>query len=174
MYITVNDIIGEKTICPSYPIYPVKEITVISMLSDSVQYLLKEPVKVLLKTGKNVELSKGVYMDKELDALIGFEKVGISHREYALRVNKLEHVTEMTRDRKPSDALFTYYVPAVKDFIHYEPHTPQYKKLKNGMITSLTLKIMNQNNNVLTNGPRTTVVLHIRSFLLILQNGIRN
>ena len=60
MYITVNDIIGEKTIYLSYPIYPVKEITVISMLSDNVQYLLKEPVKVLLKTGKNVELSKGV------------------------------------------------------------------------------------------------------------------
>ena len=82
MYITVNDIIGKKTIYPSYLIYPVKEIAVISMLSDNVQYLLKEPVKVLLKTGKNVELSKGVYTDKELAALIGFEKIGISHREY--------------------------------------------------------------------------------------------
>ena len=58
------------------------------MLSDNVQYLLKEPVKVLLKMGKNVELSRGVYMDKELDALIEFEKVGISHHEYAYRVNK--------------------------------------------------------------------------------------
>ena len=66
------------------------------MLSDNVQYLLTEPVKVPLKTGKNVELLKGAYTDKELDTLIGFEKVRISHREYALRVNKLEHVTEMT------------------------------------------------------------------------------
>ena len=173
MYITVNDIVGEKTIYTSYPIYPVKEIMVISMLSDNVQYLLKEPVKVLLKTGKNVELSKGVYTDKELDALIGFEKVRISHRDYALRVNKLEHVTEMTinldeldntdnlKDGGPSDALFTYYVPAVKDFIHFEPHTPQYKKLNNGMITSLTLRITDQNNNVITNGQGTTVVLHV-------------
>ena len=78
MYITVNDVIGEKRIDPDYPIQG-KEIAVISMLRDNVQYLLKEPVKVLLKTDKNVELLKGVYMDKELDALIGFEKVGISH-----------------------------------------------------------------------------------------------
>ena len=60
-----------------------------------------------------------------------FEKVGISHREYTLRVNKLEHVMEMTinleeldntdnlKDGRPSNALFTYYVPAVKDFIHF-------------------------------------------------------
>ena len=135
---------------------------------------MKEPVKVLLKTGKNVELSKGVYKDKELDALIGFEKVGISHREYAVRVNKLEHVMEMTinldeldntdnlKDGRPSDAIFTYYVPAVKDFTHFECYTPQYKKLKNGMITSLTLRITDQNNNVITNGLGITVVLHIR------------
>ena len=85
MYITINDIVGEKTIYLSYPIDPVKEIVVISMLSDNVQDLLKESVKVLLKTGENGELSKGVYTDKELDELIGFEKVEISHREYALR-----------------------------------------------------------------------------------------
>ena len=85
MYITINDIVGEKTIYLSYPIDPVKEIVVISMLSDNVQDLLKESVKVLLKTGENGELSKGVYTDKELDELIGFEKVEINHREYALR-----------------------------------------------------------------------------------------
>ena len=42
----------------------------------------------------------------------------------------------------------------------FKPLTPQYKKLKNGMITSLTLKIMDQAGNI-TNGPGTTVVLHI-------------
>ena len=95
MYIIVNDIIGEKRIDLAYPIQG-KEVAVVIMLTNNVQYLLKEPVKVLLKTGKNIELLKGLYMDKELNALIGFEKVGISHREYALRVNKLEHATEMT------------------------------------------------------------------------------
>ena len=44
-----------------------------------------------------------------------------------------------------------------------KPQTPQSRKLKNYTITSLTLtlKIMDQNNNIITDGPETTVVLHI-------------
>ena len=38
MYITINDIKGEKRIDLSYPIYPKKEITVVSMLSNNAQY----------------------------------------------------------------------------------------------------------------------------------------
>ena len=145
-------------------------------LRREIEELKKGTRQVPIKCRQSlIELSKGVHTDKELDTLKGFEKVGISHREYG-GVNKLEHVTEMTinldeldntdnlKDGRPIDAgvLFTYYVPAVKDFIHFEPYTPQYKKLKNGMITSLTLRITDQNNSVITNGPGTTVVLHIR------------
>ena len=35
-------------------------------------------------------------------------------------------------------------------------------KLKYGEIVSLTLKITDQNNKIINNGPGTTVVLHIR------------
>ena len=59
MYITINDVIGEKTIDLSYPILSGKKITVNSMFSYSVQYLLKEPMKLALKTGEDVELKKG-------------------------------------------------------------------------------------------------------------------
>ena len=38
MYITINDIVGEKRIDLSYPIHPRKEITVIAMFNDNVQY----------------------------------------------------------------------------------------------------------------------------------------
>ena len=38
MYITVNDVIGEKRINLSYPIHPRKEIAVITMFSNNVQY----------------------------------------------------------------------------------------------------------------------------------------
>ena len=38
MYITINDIKGEKRIDLSYPIYSSKEVAVIRMLSDNVQY----------------------------------------------------------------------------------------------------------------------------------------
>ena len=69
MYITINDVIGEKTIDLSYPIYPEKEI--VSMFSNNSQILLKKSMEVLLYTGKKIVLNKGIYMDKELDSLIG-------------------------------------------------------------------------------------------------------
>ena len=49
-----------------------------------------------------------------------------------------------------------------EDFTSFEPHTPQYKKLKNGELVSLTLRITDQKKNIITNGPKVTVVLHIR------------
>ena len=38
MYITINDVIGEKRIDPSYPILSGRKITVVSMLNDNIQY----------------------------------------------------------------------------------------------------------------------------------------
>ena len=48
MYITINDVIGEKTIDLSYPIYPEKEIAVVSMFSNNSQILLQKSMEVLL------------------------------------------------------------------------------------------------------------------------------
>ena len=125
--------------------------------------------------GEDVVLKKGVYTDKELSAIIGRKlKLGIKSRDYVLRTNKLENVTEMAisleeldnsdnlEDGRPSNALFTYYVTCPEYSMHFEPHTPQYKKLKNEMITSLTLRITDQAGSIITNGLGTTVALHIR------------
>ena len=49
-----------------------------------------------------------------------------------------------------------------RDFTHFEPQTPQYKALKNREFTSLNLRIADQNNNIIADGPQVTVVLHIR------------
>ena len=65
-------------------------------------------------------------------------------------------------DGRSSNTLFTYYVTSPEDFMHFEPHNPRYMKLKYGEIVSLTLKITDQNNKIITNGLATTVVLHIR------------
>ena len=43
----------------------------------------------------------------------------------------------------------------------FKPQSPQYKKLKNDTITSLTLAITDQDNDIITDGPEVTVVLHI-------------
>ena len=180
MCITINDIIGEARIDLSYPIHPTvrwgKEITVISMFSNNVQYWLQGTLKVLLKTGKKMVLNKAVYMDKELNALIGLELKSQMMDSYndILRTSELEKITKMVislnelnnsdnlEDRRPSNTLFTYYVTVPEYSTHFKPCTPQYKALKNGMITSLTLKITDQANNIIADGPRTTVVLHIK------------
>ena len=175
MYITINDVIGKKRIYLSYRIKG-KEIAVVSMLSNNVQYWLQKPSEVLLKTGKKIVLNKAVYMDKELAAIIGQELKSqmMDSRIDVLRTNKLEKVMKMVislneldnsnnlEDGQPSNTLFTYYVTSPEYSMHFEPRTPQYKKLKNGMITSLTLKIMDQAGSFITDGPGTTVVLHIK------------
>ena len=175
MYITINDIIGEKRIDLSYPIKG-REIAVVSMFSNNVQYWLQGSIEVLLKTGKKIVLNKGVYTDKELNSLIGTELKSqmLDSRNDILRTNKLEKVTKMVislnelhnsdnlEDGRPSNTLFTYYVTGPEYSTRFEPRTSQYKKLKSGMINSLFLKVMDQNNDIITNGPGTTIVLHIQ------------
>ena len=48
-----------------------------------------------------------------------------------------------------------------KDFKNFGPVTPQYKKLKDGELTSLNLRITDQAGDIIAK-PRTTDVLHIR------------
>ena len=173
MYITISDVTGKKTIDLSYPIWA-KEVAVISMLSNNIQYWLNGPIEVLLKTRKKIVLSKGAYTDKGLNSLIGLELKSImDDRDDVLRTDKLEKVTKMVfsldeldnsdnlENGKPSSILFMYHVSSPEYFTCFEPVTPQYKKLKNGRITSLVLKIRNQNGNIITNRLGTTVVLHI-------------
>ena len=74
-----------------------------------------------------------------------------------IKTNKLAKITDMIfnlneldnsdnlEDGRPSNTLFTCYVSGSEDFMHFKPKVPQYKKLKNGEIVSLTLKIMDQN-----------------------------
>ena len=183
MYITINDVIGEKMIALSYPIPSTagrgkarKEIAVVSMHSSNSQILLHRSIEVLLKTGKKIVLNKGVYMDKELHSLIGTELKSqmLDSCNDILRTNKLEGITKIIislneldnsdnlEDGRPSNVLFTYYVTSSECYTLFEPQSPQNKKLKNDTITSLTLAIMDQNNDIITDGPEVTVVLHIR------------
>ena len=179
MYITINDIKGEKTIDLSYPIHSTagrgKEIAVVSMHSNNSQILLCRSIEVLLNTSKKIVLNKGVYTDKELNSLIGMELKSqmLDFCNDILRANKLEGITKMIislnerdnsnnlEDGRPSKVLFTYYVTSSERYMLFEPQTPRYKKLKNDTITSLTLAITDQNNDIITDGPEVTVVLHI-------------
>ena len=174
MYITINDIKGAKIIDLSYAIYPKKEIAVISMHSNNAQYRLQGPIEVLSVTGKKIVLNKAVYMDEELNAVIGQElKSGIDDCGDILRTSKLVTDTKITiilneldnsdnlEDGRPSNTLFAYYVTSPEYYTNFKSQSPQYKALKNGMINSLSLKMTDQAGNIITDGPGTTVVLHI-------------
>ena len=191
MYITINDVIGEKRTDLSYPIKgrdgspeepcgpgvtQQPQIAVVSMFSNNVQYWLQGTIEVLLKTGKKIVLNKAVYTDKEQNALIGLELKSqmMDLCDDVLRTNKFEKVMKMVislneldnsdnlEDGQPSNTLFTYYVTGPEYPTHFEPRTPQYKELKSGMINSLSLKITDQASYIITDGPGMTVVLHIK------------
>ena len=98
----------------------------------------------------------------------------LDSRDDVLTTNKLKKITKVAislnklnnsdnlEDGRPSNTLFTYYVTSPEDFTRFEPRNPRYVKLKYGEIVSLTLKIMDQNNNIINIGPGTTVVLNVR------------
>ena len=137
MYITINDIKGEKTIDLSYPIHSEKEITVVSMHISISQILLHRSIKVLSITGKKIVLNKGAHTDKELSALIGTELKSqmLDSPNDVLRTNKLERITKMIislneldnsdnlEDGRPSNVLLTYYVTSSERYTLFQPQT---------------------------------------------------
>ena len=174
MYIMINDIKGEKRIDLSYSIDSDKEIAVIIMLSDNIQYNILK-LRSVMDSDRKKMISSGSYASRELISMLEgiIELNQFEVDDQVTKTNKLKGITEITlnldelnnsdnlKDGRPSNSLLTYYVTDDKDFTHFEPQNPQYKKLKNGEFTSLNLRITDQNNNVITDGPQVTVVLHI-------------
>ena len=180
MYITINNIKGESRIYLSYSIQNFdsdKEIAVIRMLSDNVQYQilkLRSVMDPISDTKKMVP--NGTYASRELISILEgiIELSQFEIDDQVTKTNKLKGITEITlnldelnnsdnlKDGRPSNELITYHVTSNEDFPRFEPQSSQYKKLKNGEFTSINLRITYQNNNVITDGPQVTVVLHIR------------
>ena len=120
-------------------------------------------------------IQSGTYAGRELlsmlEGIIELNQFEID--DQVTKMNKLKGITEITlnldelnnsdnlKDGRPSNELLTYHVTDDKDFMHFEPQTPQYRKLKKGESTSLNLRITDQNNNIITDGLQVTVVLHI-------------
>ena len=179
MYITINNIKGEKRIDLSYSIQNFdsgKEIAVIRMLSDNVKYqILKlravmDPISNMKKTIPN-----GSYAGRQLLSIVEgiIELKQFEVDDQVTKTNKLKDITDITvnldeldnsvnlKDGRPSNELLTYHVTSNEDFTRFEPQNRQYKKLRKGVFTSLNLTITDQNNNITTDGPQVTVVLQI-------------
>ena len=180
MYITINNIKGEKRIDLSYSIQNFdsgKEIPVIRMLSDNVQYQVLKLRAVMDPISNATKIiPSGTYAGRQLLSIVeGMVELNqFEVDDQVIKTNKLKGIMEMIidldelnnsvnlKDGRPSNELLTYHVTDDKDFTCFEPQTPQYKKLKNREFSSLNLRITDQNNNVITDGPQVTVVLHIR------------
>ena len=100
-------------------------------------------------------IPSGTYAGRELLSMLE-EMVELNQFEVddqVTKTNKLKGITEITlnldelnnsdnlKDGRPSNELLTYHVTSNEDFKRFEPQTPQYRKLKNGEFTSLTLRM---------------------------------
>ena len=146
------------------------------MLSDNVQYQVLKLCSVMDPISHKKKLiPSGTYAGRELlsmlEGIIELNQFEVD--DQVTKMNKLKGITEITfnldelnnsdnlKDGRPSNELLTYHMTDDKDFTSFEPQAPKYRKLKNGEFTSLNLRIMDQNNNIITDGPQVTVVLHI-------------
>ena len=145
------------------------------MLSDNSQYKVLKLCSVMDSDSKKL-IPSGTYASRELlsmlEGMVELNKFLVD--DQVTKTNKLKGITKMIinldelnnsinlKDGRPSNTLFTYHMTDDKDFTHFEQQTPQFKTPKNGEFTSLTLRITDQNNNVITDGLQVTVVLHIR------------
>ena len=188
MYITINNIKGEKRIDLSYSIQNFDssmehlgarraEIAVIRMLGDNVKYeILKLRAVMDLISDTKKMIPSGTYAGRELlsivEGMVELNQFVVD--DQVIKKNKLKGIMEMIinldeldntnnlKDGHPSNTLFMYHVTDDKDFTHFQPLTPQYRKLKNGEFTSLTLRITDQAGNVISDGPQVTIVLHTK------------
>ena len=143
MYITINNIKGEKRIDLSYSIQNFdssKEITVIRMLSDNVQYQLLKLCSVMdpISDTKKMIPSR-TYAGRELFSMLEgmVEPNKFLVDDQVTKTNKLKGITEITlnldelnnsdnlKDGRPSNELLTYHVTDDKDFMRFKPDTPQ-------------------------------------------------
>ena len=162
----INNIVGEKTI---RNFDSSKEVAVIIMLSDNVQYkIVKTYIIDYIPPGNEKQILSGTYAGRELISILEgmIELTQFENDEQVIKTNKLRGITEMIlnlneldnsgnlEDGRFSNALLTYHVTANEDFTRFEPHTPQYKKRKNGEFVSLTLRITDRKNNIITDGRR--------------------
>ena len=139
MYITINNIKGEKRIDLSYSIQNFdsdKEIAVIRMLSDNVKYeILKlrsvmDPISDAKKTILRRTYAGGQLLSI-VEGMVELNQFEID--DQVTKTNNMKGITEITlnldelnnsinlKDGRSSNSLFTYYVTDDKDFMCFEP-----------------------------------------------------
>ena len=147
-----------------------KEDIIISMFSDNIQYQIRESLNVLLIMNKESCCEKR-------SLWVGAKCIGkkkLDTNEKIVKTDKLPCITKVAfsldelnntdnlEDGNLSNMLLSHHMTSNGEFMSFEPVTPQYKRLKNWDLNSLALRIMDQKDNSITDGPEMTIFLHIR------------
>ena len=134
MYITINDIIGKKTIDLSYPIHSNKKIAVITMLSDNIQYEVEKSFTFInpISPGKRKLISSKTYAGRELISILRMvDLTDFVNNDRVIKKNKFLGITQMIlnlneldntdnlEDGRLSNALLTYHVTSDEDFSRF-------------------------------------------------------
>ena len=155
-----------------------KEIAAIEIFADNVTYEITAPLKLALSAGVGKAeklIPRREYTSRELNAFLAdnITLTPLSNDPRVIKTTKLANITELNfqlseldntnnlLDGRLNNNLMTYHISEYADFTSFEPKNPQYKKPKNGIFQSLTLKIVNQDGDLVKDILRTSVVLHI-------------
>ena len=129
----------------SYSIHSNKEITIVSLFSDNIQYKIPKLRSVMDTTSDSKKLiPSGTYAGRELlsmlEGMVELNKFLVD--DQVIKKNKLKGITEMIinldeldntnnlKDGRPSNSLLTYHVTSNEDFMSFEPRTPSTRNLK--------------------------------------------
>ena len=148
MYITINNIKGEKRIDLSYSIKNFnsdKEIAVIRMLSNNVKYEILKLSSVMDPISDTKKMiPKGAYAGRELISMLEgiIELNQFEVDDQVTKTNKLKGITEITlnlnelnnsdnlKDGRPSNELLTYHVSSNEDLCVSNPKPHNIGNLK--------------------------------------------
>ena len=125
----INDIIGEKRIdlsCPIHSFNTRREITVISMFNDNIQYEVVKSHTIIddISPGNKKLILSNTYTGKELISISEgmIELTQFENDEQVIKTNKLRGITEMIlnldeldntvnlEDGRPSNILYRHHV----------------------------------------------------------------
>ena len=191
MYITLNNIEGEKTIDLSHWIKQVdnnfRYIGVVSLFNEKVKYEYNFPGPIIRPLGLEKIIPKGKQTKKFLleflegkvpiekfdtykeNSIEGIDKVVITLNELDNTRNlevdaKLNGGGLMKVVAKPSQTLLTYNVAYTNSFASYQPQFPLYKKLKTNQegINSLNINVKHIKDGVVKTSFRSNIVFHVK------------
>ena len=152
---------------------PAKRSQLSEFVNDNVKYEILK-LRAVMDPISNMKkmIPSGTYAGRELlsmlEGMVELNQFEVD--DQVIKKNKLKGITEMIinldelnntvnlEDEKPSNSLLTYHVTSNEDFTSFKPQNPQYKKLKNEEFSSLTLRVTDQKNNIITDCPQVTVV----------------